>query len=118
MGNESPNRLPTFLIILFCVAVLNFAACYLGELRVGGSTLRGKVEGGQYYVGNGLGHYERVSEATFVFMHKWECSTFITHAVALSGAVAYALYGLALHLFRRERQLRRENKHANFGSRD
>ena len=81
--------------VLLIVAVLNFAAFWVGSLILGGSANAGKVENGRCYVGD-HGNFTEVSREAFLYSQIHSVSVWITHPLAGIAGMVLVLSKISL----------------------
>ena len=79
-------RPPFWLLVVWVVAILNFASFAGIAMKNGGDAINGKQEDGKYYLGD-HGNYTEVSKAFFQYSRVHAILVWITHPVAILGAI-------------------------------
>jgi hypothetical protein len=87
-----PRPFRAVIVLIFCVAILNFAAFFLSIMIVGGGP--GKVVDGHYYVGK-TRHQREVSREKWLWVKWHERLMIATHCLAIFGGGGLILYGNA-----------------------
>jgi hypothetical protein len=83
--------------VLIGLCVMNFIAFYIVSSLIGGDAINGKIEYGQYFLGE-HGRFTQVSQAIFAYSRWHMLSLFMTHPLGmLSYAVRMALRRGVLH---------------------
>jgi hypothetical protein len=80
-----------WLRVICLIAILNFSSFWIIAVASGGDALDGKAEGGRYFLMS-HGQYTEVSQAFFRYSSIHATSVWITHPVAIFGAIWFYLH--------------------------